>query len=941
MGYPVVGMRSRWRIVSVVLAALVGVALSLGVHGSLRERERELSWAEFTLDAQAIIQAIDIEFATALETVEALRSSFAGSDYVDRGEFAAFAERPLMLHPEIRGFTWAERIPEARRREHEARVREEGYAEFFVWEAGEGGERIPAAVREEHYPITYVEPPQLAADLLGLDWRSDRVRNEALMAARSAGALAASAPMRMQGEGISILVAGPAKSKKQEGIVAARILVEGVVSAARGRLPGKRIGISLRDGGQALYGTSASSDLELERPIDVAGRLVHVRCRAEGAHARRAGAPLATLLSLLLATALAVGYVWVLSVRTERTERLVEERTATIREVTRLQRAILDSANYAILAVDARGRILTFNPAAERMLGCRAEEAVGKLALADFDAGKGAFPALAALAERGGSEHWTCRRRDGSTFPARLSVSPLHGERGEITGFLAIAHDIADQLAAEGELREAKAQAEEASSTKSRFLANMSHELRTPLNAILGYGEMLEEDATEAGNAQAVEDLQRIQAAGRHLLQLIDDVLDLSKVEAGRIELRIERIAIRDLIEEVVATVRRMAASRGNEILLSCAPGLALQADPMRLRQVLLNLLANAARFTEKGRIEVIVEQSEPGGDTLFRVRDTGIGMSADELRKVFEPFVQADASTTRKYGGTGLGLAICKQFTALMGGTLEATSEPGRGSEFVVRLPGRAGNGRSVLVVDDDPIMRDLLERILGRHGYRVTSAPDGRAGLELARRDPPSAIVLDVVMPEMDGWSLLAALKRDPDLAKIPVIVQTVLKDRSTGFALGAAEYIEMPLDAARLLGALARQARRADPAVLVVEDDDVTRTMVVRALEGAHCVVTAVADARAALDRLANSRPDVVLLDLMMPGMDGFDLLDRMRAREEWRELPVVVLTARELSEEERLRLAERAARVLQKGAPGQGLREVCRMVRMVGEREGVKA
>ncbi len=945
-------MRPGWRAIWIVLAALLGMTLAFGVHRLLKGREDELGAAEFTQTAQAIIQAIDLEFATALETVESLRSSFAGSEYVDRGEFAAFAERPLQLHPEIRSFTWAERVAGADRATHEARVRDEGFPGYAMWDAGEG--RVAAAARAEHYPTVYVEPRTLIPDLLGLDWASEPVRRDALGRALSAGTLAAGAPSSLKGESVSILVAGPANSKKQEGIVAARIMLDAVVSAALRRFGEKerRIGIFITDGAQLVYGTRTSSALERQGRIGVADGYLDVHCRAGSGYARHTWAPLATLLSLLLATALAVGYFGVLSVRTARTERLVEERTATIREVTRVQRAILDSASYAILAFDAEGRILTFNPAAERMLGYPSGEVIGRLALRDFEerAAPGARPAaddagsglraLVALAERGGAEDRTWRRKDGSSFPARLSVSKLHAESGEIAGFLAIAHDITDQLAAEGELREAKAQAEEASRTKSRFLANMSHELRTPLNAILGYSEMLEEDATAAGRAQDASDLLRIQTAGRHLLRLIDDVLDLSKVEAGRIDLRVEQVAIREVVEEVAATVRGLAAARGNEIVLSCAPSLALHTDPTRLRQVLLNLVANAARFTENGRLEIEVEQEAAGGETRFRVRDTGIGISREDLGRIFEPFAQGDSSTTRKYGGTGLGLAICKQFTELMGGTLEATSELGKGSEFVVRLPGSGGHGRSVLVIDDDPNVRDLLERILGRHGYRVASAPDGRSGLELARKDPPSAIVLDVVMPEMDGWSVLAELKRDADLAPIPVVVQTVLKDRTTGFALGAAEYVEKPLDVARLLGALERQARRARPAVLVVEDDEETRRMIVRALERARCTVTAATEGRAALDALSKARPDVVLLDLMMPGMDGFDLLDRMRARDDWRRIPVIVLTARQLDTEERLRLAERAARVLHKGAAGAGLQDVCRIVRELGEREGVR-
>ena len=351
-----------------------------------------------------------------------------------------------------------------------------------------------------------------------------------------------------------------------------------------------------------------------------------------------------------------------------------------------------------MIAFDPLGRVLTFNPAAERMLGYKSRDVIGVMSPVDFhDPGDFAARAremgaeadldvICGLAGRGDAVGWKYRRADGTTLPVSLSVSALHDENKEVVGFLAIAHDISTRLQAEADLRDAKSQAEGASRTKSQFLANMSHELRTPLTAILGYSEMLMDDAAEADGPDGLaEDLGRIHGAGKHLLRLIDDVLDLSKVEAGRVVLQPEEVDIPALIDDVVATVRPMAESRGNVVEVRCTAN-TLVSDPTRLRQVLFNLMANAARFTENGRIGI--EASEDGDSVEFRVRDTGIGMSQDELERVFEPFVQADGTTTRRFGGTGLGLAIARQFAELMGGSIEATSQPESGSEFCMRVP-------------------------------------------------------------------------------------------------------------------------------------------------------------------------------------------------------------------------------------------------------------
>ena len=322
----------------------------------------------------------------------------------------------------------------------------------------------------------------------------------------------------------------------------------------------------------------------------------------------------------------------------------------------------------------------------------------------------------------------------------------------------------------------------------------------------------------------------------------------------------------------------------------------------------------------------------------VFRVTDTGIGMSADQVSRLFQPFTQADASTTRKYGGTGLGLTITKRFCQMMGGDVTVETEPGRGSTFTIRLPvevaepasgsiasaeSRAGprlnQDSTVLVIDDDPFVRDLMKRFLGKDGFRVESAASGEEGLQIVRPLHPDAIILDVMMPGLDGWSVLSALKSDPEVADIPVIMVTIVDDKNRGYALGASDYVTKPVDRERLVATLRKYRCEQPPCpILVVEDDASTREMMRRMLAREGWAVSEAENGRSALDRVADERPEMILLDLMMPEMDGFEFITEMRKRDEWRGIPVIVVTARDLTVEDRLRLNGYVESILEKGA-----------------------
>ena len=507
-------------------------------------------------------------------------------------------------------------------------------------------------------------------------------------------------------------------------------------------------------------------------------------------------------------------------------------------------------------------------------------------------------------------------------------------------GFIAIYTDITERKQAELAIRKAKEDAESASKVKSAFLANMSHELRTPLNAIIGYSELLAEDAGDRGDSASLADLEKIGAAGRHLLGLINEILDLSKIEAGKMELYIEKVALAAAVDEVRSLVSPLIEKNGNTLVIECPADIgALRTDLTKLKQCLINLLSNAAKFTKSGAVTLRLSRyvdDEDAPHVVFEVRDSGIGMTEEQIGRLFQAFTQADSSTTRNFGGTGLGLTITRHFVTMLGGTITVTSTSGLGSTFTVDLPDRAGvaphedhvidvddgmraaSAVTVLIVDDDDAVHDVLSATLGREGYLLLHARDGAEALAVMRRTPPDVVTLDVRMPKVDGWSVLGVMKSDPELQNIPVVMLTIVDDRNLGFSLGASEFMTKPIDRNRLTALMRKLTSSTKNAtVLIVDDEPDVRGVIKGTVESAGMKAAEAGNGRAALQWLeGNAPPALILLDLMMPEMDGFEFLEKIRKVERWSDIPTVVLTAKDLSERERSFLAERTLLVLSK-------------------------
>jgi len=546
---------------------------------------------------------------------------------------------------------------------------------------------------------------------------------------------------------------------------------------------------------------------------------------------------------------------------------------------------------------------------------------------------------------------------DGELRYYELFFNPIVEENG-INGAVAFGRDVTRRVQAEEATRLAKEEAEAANRAKTQFLANMSHELRTPLNSVIGFTNILLKNREGSLDPKELNFLERVLANGRHLLSLINEVLDLAKIEAGRMELDLESVDLDELVRETLAQLEGQVKAKGKSVRLrpEVPPGLEpVETDRAKLKQVVINLVGNALKFTEEGEVAVIVE-AEGTRPRKIHVRDTGIGIPPDRLEAIFEAFQQADSSTSRKYGGTGLGLTISRSICKMMGYDLGVESEVGKGSTFSIQLaeeaPARpedegSGGGESaeaapdegargrgirksredgrsripefkVLVIDDEADSRIVMKHYLRDFGCEVVTASSASEGIELARKTDPDLITLDLMMPEMDGWETLRALKDDPELRGIPVVVVSIVASENRASLLGAVDLVSKPVEREDLLRVLWRNLlHRSAERVMVVEDDPDARELFRTYLEGVGMDVVAAGNGSEALRMIGQESPDAIVLDLMMPVMDGMTFLQRLREIPEFIGIPVIVVTSKELTAEDREELQEKASAVIQKG------------------------
>ncbi len=659
---------------------------------------------------------------------------------------------------------------------------------------------------------------------------------------------------------------------------------------------------------------------------------------------------------------------------------------AVLRRTEAKYRSIFENAAEGICQTTVEGRYLSANPALAKILGYDSPQDLTQN-LTDINTQlyvqpqrRAEFITTINTEQSIAGFESQVYRKDGSKIWISENARVVKDVTCRVVCYEGTVEDITESKKAAEELKQAKEAAIAANRAKSTFLANMSHELRTPLNAIIGYSEILTEESEDLGYSDIVPDLERIRSAGRNLLSLINDILDISKIEAGRMDLYIEMFSIPALIESVVNTALPLIDKNRNQLVVDCQADLtSMSADVTKVRQVLLNLLSNAAKFTTEGQITLTTrwydrEWSPPGNVPSsspteerfiqFQVRDNGIGMSVEQQKLLFQPFTQGDASTTRRYGGTGLGLTISQRFCQMMGGYITVKSEIERGSTFTVILPievknhtpaedqsnessetaerleplsrvsqapterlqptGTAQMG-TVLVIDDDPISRDLIMRSLNVEPLKIQVASSGSEGLQLARELQPDVITLDIMMPDMDGWSVLSHLKADPILADIPVIVISFMGDESRGFALGASDYLTKPVDGKRLGSLLQKYQPHPDVSqangvgeILVVEDEEITRRTLRQLLQRDGWQVTEAPDSVAAIQQLSQHLPHLILMDLVLPEIHGLELIGQLKQHPQWCQIPIIVITAADLKPEERSQLTGYVEQVLQKGS-----------------------
>ncbi|MBI1899254.1 MAG: PAS domain S-box protein [Acidobacteria bacterium] len=638
----------------------------------------------------------------------------------------------------------------------------------------------------------------------------------------------------------------------------------------------------------------------------------------------------------------------------ERSDLLARESAARAQiKAERRFRELLEAAPDAILEVDHQGRIVLCNAVTEKIFGYKREDLLGhqvEMLLPDalrkvhssYRAGYWARPLTRPM---GSGLELFGQTKDGTQIPVEISLSPVKSDEGfRVT---AIVRDVTERKRTDEQLRSIQRryteeltaknrelalrnqEVESANRLKSEFLASMSHELRTPLHTIIGFCELLIEELEGPLNKKQERFLGHIHQDSNHLLELINDILDLSKIEAGRLELRPETFSVSAAVDEALATIRPRAAAKSIH-LDNRAGGGEIRADPVRFKEILLNLLSNAVKFTREGG-KVWIEQHREPHQVTISVSDTGIGIPPEEHQTIFDTFYQVGATTKGIREGTGLGLAITKRLVALHGGSISVESEPGRGSRFSFTLPlaieeagqpvRRARPRPLVLVVEDELPARELLVNFLEPNGYDTATASGADEAIEKARALLPDVITMDILMPGKSGLQALRKLRKLPETENIPIVVVSVMDEVQSALSLGASEFLTKPVTKETLLSAIRKYVKPRPPDrghVLVVDDEPPCLQLAEEVLGAAGYIPLLAPSGAEALSVLQQQRVDAIVVDLMMPEMSGFELIFRLKAHVEWKDIPIVVLTGKQLSPADLELLRRETAAVFLKGS-----------------------
>jgi len=597
-------------------------------------------------------------------------------------------------------------------------------------------------------------------------------------------------------------------------------------------------------------------------------------------------------------------------------------------------RVVVDTIIDAVITIEEHGRICDVNPSAEKLFGYSCKEMVGQnvsilMPEPYHSAHDGYLQRYLDTNQArviGFNREVVGQRKNGSTFPMELAVGEAWS--GEKRHFVGIVRDITLRKLREEKLHRSRIAAQEANQAKSAFLANMSHELRTPLNSIIGFSGILASGMAGEMNEEQSKQLGFIHDSGQHLLALINDILDISKVESGKMELAPSTFTLGKVIDASIAVVQPLAEQKGLHLLVNATDHpIEMMQDAGRIKQILLNLLSNAIKFTDQGEVTVAVERDRE--TVTIHVADSGIGIAPQDLEKVFDPFIQVGPQHDNEHPGTGLGLALCRSFLELMGGDITVSSEIGSGTTFTMRLPQRLPQSEAathpsnppqtlpnndqpiILIIDDDTHAQEIKRLHLEAEGYQILQLPDGRHALETIHTYRPDLILLDLVMPEVNGWEVLSQIKQDPDIRHIPVICVSILDGGERTLAMGAVGFLAKPIDSTVLVHEIASLLGDAKILeVLVVDDDPVAREMMIQLLHAQHATTHCIeaANGEEALKMLTTHQPNLIITDLMMPKMDGIALVTHLRGETRYRNLPILMVTSKDLSGQELVLLAE---------------------------------